>query len=260
LSGVAALECGVIDELVPPGEEIAAAERWIMSCKQPRQKWDDGRTTDVDALNSLIEAQRETVLQETLGHYPAPLAILECVRTGLLQSFDEALRTETGLFAKLIQRREARNLIRTLFQGRVDYERLRKSNSPLLHVKDAVQEISNIFSEEQSTSQSVADAFARAGFKGATRSSIEGWIASDQFWIEADPITPAKNAVRYAISRAATAAGRWRKTFSLEQCRIADYLMVTQEGFPGYLGGIFVEAPLQLNSQGYSAAILGEQK
>src|SRR5712672_1773267 len=37
LSGVTALKSGLVDALVAPGDEVAAAERWLLSTKSPRQ-------------------------------------------------------------------------------------------------------------------------------------------------------------------------------------------------------------------------------
>ena len=131
LSGQAAIAAGVVDQLVPGGEEVAAAERWVLSNASASQPWDrpGWRPADVDRLAAIIERKRESVLAETLGHYPAPLAILDCVSQGLSQPFDEAIRTEMQIFSKLIQRREPRNMIRTLFFGRLDHDRLRKAGS-----------------------------------------------------------------------------------------------------------------------------------
>ena len=44
------------------------------------------RPMSIDAA-AIIARKRESVLAETLGHYPAPLAILDCVVQGLPQQF-----------------------------------------------------------------------------------------------------------------------------------------------------------------------------
>src|SRR5882724_5957896 len=105
LSGQAAIATGVIDQLVSAGEEVAAAERWVLSHPAASQPWDrpEWRPADADGVAAIIEQKRASVLAETLGHYPAPLAILDCVTQGLPQPFDEAIRTEMQIFAKLIQ-------------------------------------------------------------------------------------------------------------------------------------------------------------
>jgi 3-hydroxyacyl-CoA dehydrogenase / enoyl-CoA hydratase / 3-hydroxybutyryl-CoA epimerase len=129
LSGQAAIAAGVVDQLVAAGEDVVAAERWVLSHETALQPWDRAgwRPADADCAAGIIDRKRGEVLADTLGHYPAPLAILDCVRQGLPQPFDDAIRTEMRIFSKLIQRREPRNMIRTLFLGRLDHDRLRKA-------------------------------------------------------------------------------------------------------------------------------------
>ena len=145
IGGAAAVTVGLADELVAPGEEVAAAERWVLSRPPATQPWDrsDWRAKDAERFAALVGERRASVLTETLGHYPAPLAILDCVEQGFPQSFDAAIRTEMNIFAKLIQRREPRNMIRTLFLGRLDHERLKK-NGMNPRVVDAVAAISRV--------------------------------------------------------------------------------------------------------------------
>jgi 3-hydroxyacyl-CoA dehydrogenase/enoyl-CoA hydratase/3-hydroxybutyryl-CoA epimerase len=141
LSGHAA---DVVDQLVPAGEEVMAAERWVLSHGAASQPWDrpGWRPADADRATAIIEQKRGDVLAETLGHYPAPLAILDCVSQGLPQPFDDAIRTEMRIFSKLIQRREPRNMIRTLFLGRLDHDRLRKAGGIPAPVEQAVAAVS----------------------------------------------------------------------------------------------------------------------
>src|SRR6267154_4857040 len=144
LSGQTALTAGVVDQLVPAGQEVTAAERWVLSHPSASQPWDrpGWRPADVDDAAAIIARKRESVLAETLGHYPAPLAILDCVGEGLPQLFDAAISTEMQIFAKLIQRREPRNMIRTLFLGRLDHDRLRKAGGIPPPIEQAVAAVS----------------------------------------------------------------------------------------------------------------------
>src|SRR5229473_5890832 len=161
LSGEAAVAAGVIDQLVPAGEEVAAAERWVLSHPSASQPWDrpGWRPADVDDAASIIRRKRESVLADTLGHYPAPLAILDCVGEGLPQPFDEAIRTEMQIFSKLIQRREPRNMIRTLFLGRLDHDRLRKAGGIPAPVEEAVAAVSQALQLDESEDPVLAEAF-----------------------------------------------------------------------------------------------------
>jgi 3-hydroxyacyl-CoA dehydrogenase/enoyl-CoA hydratase/3-hydroxybutyryl-CoA epimerase len=182
-------------------------------------------------------------LAETLGHYPAPLAILDCVGEGLPQSFDDAVRTEMQVFSKLIQRREPRNMIRTLFLGRLDHDRLRKAGGIPAQVEQAVAAVSEALQAAGAADATLDIAFARAGFRGQGRApAFDGVIAQSAFWLEAEPVTDGKRALRERLARAYGVAEQWRATFSEDQRRAADYLLVTKHGFPAYLAGAFSSA------------------
>jgi 3-hydroxyacyl-CoA dehydrogenase/enoyl-CoA hydratase/3-hydroxybutyryl-CoA epimerase len=113
------------------GELASAAERWVLSATEAIQPWDraDWTSAAPEAVSTRVAKARRQVLTETLGHQPAPLAILDCIEQGLPLPFDDAIRTEMSLFSKLIQRREPRNMIQTLFVGKLDYERGVKAGS-----------------------------------------------------------------------------------------------------------------------------------
>jgi 3-hydroxyacyl-CoA dehydrogenase / enoyl-CoA hydratase / 3-hydroxybutyryl-CoA epimerase len=243
LSGQAAVAAGVIDQLVPAGEEVAAAERWVLSQASASQPWDrpGWRPADVDDVVSIIVRKRECVLAETLGHYPAPLAILDCVAQGLPQPFDDAIRTEMQIFSKLIQRREPRNMIRTLFLGRLDHDRLRKAGGIPASVEQAVAAVSEGLKVDGHAEAELANAFARAGFRAPTgpAPAFDGVIAQGSFWLEAEPVTDGKLALRQRLAQAYAVAEKWRRKFSEDERRAADYLLVKNHGFPAYLAGAF---------------------
>jgi 3-hydroxyacyl-CoA dehydrogenase/enoyl-CoA hydratase/3-hydroxybutyryl-CoA epimerase len=243
LSGQAAVAAGVIDELVPAGEEVAAAERWVLSHPAASQPWDRSgwRPADVDKAAEIIKRKRESVLAETLGHYPAPLAILDCVCRGLPQPFDDAIRSEMQIFSRLIQRREPRNMIRTLFLGRLDHDRLRKAGGIPASVEQAVAAVSETLRADGQADAALADAFARAGFQEPAypTPAFDGAIAQASFWLEAEPVTEGKRALRERLAQAYAVAAKWRSKFSEDERRAADYLMVKHHGFPAYLGGAF---------------------
>lgn len=133
LSGQAAVDAGLVDALVPPGEEIAAAEAWLLAAADARQPWDrpEWQSLRPAAISAALDPVRARVMAETAGHYPAPIAILDCIEFGLPQCFDGAIRSEMAIFAHLIQRPEPRNMIQTLFLGKTDHDRLaRKAALP----------------------------------------------------------------------------------------------------------------------------------
>jgi 3-hydroxyacyl-CoA dehydrogenase/enoyl-CoA hydratase/3-hydroxybutyryl-CoA epimerase len=242
LSGQAAVAAGVIDQLVAPGEEVAAAERWVLSHPTASQPWDrpDWRPADLDRVGAIVARKREAVLAETLGHYPAPLAILDCVERGLPQPFDNAIRTEMQIFAKLIQRREPRNMIRTMFLGRLDHDRLRKAGGIPAPVEQAVAAVSETLRPGAAADPALVAAFARAGFhQDAGQAAFDGDIAGAAFWLEAEPVTDGKRALRQRLAQAHAVAAQWRARLSEDERRAADYLLVRNCGFPAYLGGAF---------------------
>lgn len=242
VSGQAAVAAGLADELVAPGEEVAAAERWVLSQPAATQPWDrpDWHAAQASRVAATIGASRSKMLAETLGHYPAPSAILDCVERGLSQGFDSAIRTEMQIFAKLIQRREPRNMIRTLFLGRLDYERLKKKG--MNHqITEAVAAISKVLGAHSERGKELSDAFARAGFRveQPRQADFDGRIADAVYWHDDEPRTWGKDLLRARLADAAAAAAGWRIQFDEAERRAADYVLVTQAGFPAYLGGLF---------------------
>ena len=246
LSGQAAVTAGLVDQLVPAGEEVRAAERWVLSQAATSQPWDrlGWRPADADRATAIIEQKRADVLADTLGHYPAPLAILDCVSRGLPQPFDDAIRTEMQIFSKLIQRREPRNMIRTLFLGRLDHDRLRKAGGIPAPVEQAVAAVSEALQVDGNADAMLAKAFARAGFRGTATAApaFDGVILQAEFWLEAEPVTDGKRALREHLARAYAVAEKWRARLSEDERRAADYLLVKNCGFPAYMGGAFSSA------------------
>jgi 3-hydroxyacyl-CoA dehydrogenase/enoyl-CoA hydratase/3-hydroxybutyryl-CoA epimerase len=242
IGGQAAIAAGLADELVRPGEEVAAAERWVLSQPAAIQPWDrpDWRAADTSRIAAIIGVSRSKMLAGTLGHYPAPSAILDCVEQGFPQDFDGAIRTEMQIFAKLIQRREPRNMIRTLFLGRLDYERLKKKGmNP--RIAEAVAAISNVLGARSERGKELSEAFARAGFRveQPRRADFDGRITGAVYWHDDEPRTWGKDLLRARLADAEAAAAGWRTQLDEAERRAADYVLVTQAGFPAYLGGLF---------------------
>jgi 3-hydroxyacyl-CoA dehydrogenase / enoyl-CoA hydratase / 3-hydroxybutyryl-CoA epimerase len=246
LSGQAAVAAGVVDQLVAAGEEVAVAEKWVLSHAAASQPWDrpGWRQADIDRATAMIERKRADVLAETLGHYPAPLAILDCVSQGLPQPIDNAIRTEMQIFSKLIQRREPRNMIRTLFLGRLDHDRLRKTGGVPAPVEQAVAAVSEALLADGNTDTALSNAFARAGFRGhaSPAPAFDGVIAEASFWPEVEPVTVGKRALRQRLAQVYAVADRWRTELSEDERRAADYLLVKNCGFPAYIAGVFSSA------------------
>ncbi|WP_156680689.1 enoyl-CoA hydratase-related protein [Sphingomonas profundi] len=231
LAGTAALEAGLVDALAAPGEEIARAEAWLLSAPEPSQPWDrDGWVPAQSAtVSAAIAPWRERILAETLGHYPAPLAILDCVEFGLPQVFDGAIRSEMAIFAHLIQREEPRNMIQTLFLGKTDHDRLVRKDALPGFVAEAV-------SAAQAALEGVdGSAHSLAGFAGTMKAPPVRSRATSGYWIDGD--MPEAAAARHCLDVIGGAVLPIATTLTPEERRLVDYAIVQATGYPAYLGG-----------------------
>jgi 3-hydroxyacyl-CoA dehydrogenase/enoyl-CoA hydratase/3-hydroxybutyryl-CoA epimerase len=238
LSGRGALEAGLVDQLVPDGEEVAAAERWLLSTTEAIQPWDRPEWTSAApaAASTRVAKARRQVLSETLGHQPAPLAILDCIEQGLPLPFDDAIRTEMSLFSKLIQRREPRNMIRTLFIGKLDYERDVRAGSLAAAVEHAIAALS------QASREAVVrggPSLAAAGFvaAGDERPGPVQEVVGQGYWIDGGDDDPRRAVARAALMPLVGLAKQLAAELTDAEKRRVDFAMVSQAGFPAYLGG-----------------------
>jgi 3-hydroxyacyl-CoA dehydrogenase/enoyl-CoA hydratase/3-hydroxybutyryl-CoA epimerase len=238
LSGNDALDGGLVDEVVVAGSEVAAAEAWLLSpaavALQPWDRPDAALVSQEDVARRIVVA-REHVLGETLGHEPAPLAILDCIESGLPLPFDQAIRTEMEIFAHLIQRAEARDMIRVLFHGKADYERARRKESvpPVV-----AQAIIDLLAHIEIAKAKAPLALAGAGFRktGFTAGHVQTAV-TDGYWLDDDASDPRRLQTREALQPLVTAARDIGSRLGDVERRMIDYAVVTQGGFPAYLGG-----------------------
>ncbi len=243
-----ALRLGLVDELVPPSilrrVAVLAADRLAREGLPQRTPKGGvpGLLLDRTGLGRRLvyRGARKQVLKRTGGHYPAPLAILDCVEQGFPQNFDSAIRTEMDIFAKLIQRREPRNMIRTLFLGRLDHERLKK-NGMNPKVTEAVAAVSRVLAIHSERGKELSRSLARAGFHvdEAQKPVFDGRISGAAYWFDDEPKTGGKELLRARLAEAEAVAAGWRSQLDEAERRAADYLLVTKEGVPAYLGGLF---------------------
>ncbi|WP_246775320.1 enoyl-CoA hydratase-related protein [Bradyrhizobium diazoefficiens] len=237
LSGTAALEGGLVDALVAAGEEVAAAESWLLSTPTTQQPWDRADWKDPSPLDvsKLLGPVRERVLSETLGHYPAPLAILDCVEFGLPQCFDGAIRSEMAIFSHLIQRAEARNMIQTLFLGRTDHDRMAKSGELPAFIADFVTTTKSALEEAHPSDELLATlGFARPGLPSvpALRRT-----AGAGYWLDQSDQDSRRHPALALMQRLSQAVLPLTFDLTAEQLRMADYAVVRELGYPAYLGG-----------------------
>ena len=235
LAGERAVEAGVADRIVKPGEEIAAAEAWLLSSPEPVQPWDrDGWTSPAPAeVSAALEPVRRAAVEASLGHYPAIFAILDCVEFGLPQSFEGAIRSEMTSFSHLILRPEPRAMIQTMFLGRVDYERLERKQALPAVAEAAVR----LVRAELEAADVPAAALAAAGFAGFGRVAPVRNRLEPGTWVEGDD-EPARSALD-VLKRIHDAVRPLASGESEEALRVADYAAVTRAGYPAYLGGPF---------------------
>ena len=111
---------GVVDQLVPRGQEIEAARAWART-GDPVARW-DRKEFKVPGGGPYHPAGMQVFLmgnamlrKQTYGNYPAQLNIMHAVYEGLQLPMDAALRVESRYFAKTLMTPQATGMIRTLF-------------------------------------------------------------------------------------------------------------------------------------------------
>jgi 3-hydroxyacyl-CoA dehydrogenase/enoyl-CoA hydratase/3-hydroxybutyryl-CoA epimerase len=140
----AAKGLGLIHEVVPADELLARAKAWLVAPATEQvvpeyagkgakaidgravQPWDrkgfkvpgfpGGQVWSPPGVMTFIGGSA-MVRGKTNGVYPAPKAIMSCVYEGLQLPFDAGLRVETRYFVSLLRDPVAKSMIRTLFFG-----------------------------------------------------------------------------------------------------------------------------------------------
>jgi 3-hydroxyacyl-CoA dehydrogenase/enoyl-CoA hydratase/3-hydroxybutyryl-CoA epimerase len=121
----AALKQGILHAVVPAGTERDAARAWLRSDagKTAKQPWDTkgskipggGLATPNGMM--FFTAANAMLRDKTYGNYPAQKHILSCVYEGLATDIDTGLKIEGRYFAACVTSPEAKNMIRSLFFG-----------------------------------------------------------------------------------------------------------------------------------------------
>jgi 3-hydroxyacyl-CoA dehydrogenase/enoyl-CoA hydratase/3-hydroxybutyryl-CoA epimerase len=260
LSATEALAAGLVHEVVVASEEVAAAERWVRANPDARQPWDrpDWRDPAADVVGAVIVPARTRVLIDTKGHYPAPLAILDCIEDGVPVPMDEAIATEMSIFAALIQRPEPRNMIQTLFLGKLDHDRRVKAGTLPAALADietavagALAGVVGAAKREGRSPDDIARAYSAAGFSrplsalpdvGSAPHVVDqatGEHESAGLWFELEPTSGSEALGRQFLLAAAAAARPAQAVLADGDRRVVDYALVGRLGFPSYLGGPF---------------------
>jgi 3-hydroxyacyl-CoA dehydrogenase/enoyl-CoA hydratase/3-hydroxybutyryl-CoA epimerase len=121
---------GLIHEVVPAGELLTAAKKWLNSPQAKAvQPWDEKSFKVPGGAGGMNPNVAQTFMaanamtrDKTFGNYPAPQAILSAVYEGAQVSMDLGLKIEAKYFLSLIRGDVAPNMIRTLFvnKGKAD--------------------------------------------------------------------------------------------------------------------------------------------
>ena len=116
-----ALALGVVHEVVPASELIAAARKYLAGKPDAVAPWDKkefripGGGPYTPATAQVFIMGNAMLRKQSYGNYPAQINIMKCVYEGLQVPIDAALRIESRYFAKTAMTPQARGMVRTLF-------------------------------------------------------------------------------------------------------------------------------------------------
>ena len=115
------------------------------------------------------------------------------------------------------------------------------SGSSILASRRSLPSHRNALGVHSEHGEELSEAFARAGFRvnHPHRADFDGRVAGAVYWHDGEPRTWGKDLLRARLTDAEAAAVPWRSQLDESERRAADYVLVTQEGFPAYLGGLF---------------------
>ena len=119
-----AKKMGLVDVVVDPfaleSSALAAAKEMIDGKKAtPKKKDLMTRVLEMPVIrnNVLFEQAKKGVLSKTRGNYPAPIAIIDCVKSGFENGEEAGYETESRRFGDLGMTNESKALI-SLFHAR----------------------------------------------------------------------------------------------------------------------------------------------
>lgn len=118
MSGRRAKAVGLVDEVVPAAILLEGAKSWAR--KQTNKNVDGGRTKVLVERNPLarkviFSKARQSVLEKTGGHYPAPLEAIRVMDLTFSSGLEASLDAEAKAAASLITGDVAQNLVRLFF-------------------------------------------------------------------------------------------------------------------------------------------------
>jgi 3-hydroxyacyl-CoA dehydrogenase/enoyl-CoA hydratase/3-hydroxybutyryl-CoA epimerase len=111
-----ALKCGLVDDLVPQSILLDVAVKMATDGKATQGKRKKGV---VEALthkaleqtsfgqNFIFKQARKQTAAKTLGNYPAPMRIIDCIESGISQGRQQGLKLEAEYFGQLVMTSES---------------------------------------------------------------------------------------------------------------------------------------------------------
>lgn len=257
VSPAEALELGIVDEVVPGDDLLAAAEKWVLDGGNPHQPWDERgfRVPGGAKLNDMNIGRlfQKLTVQVGVDHrhnYPAPIAILRCLFNGTtVNSIDAALKIETREFSALTRDPVARNMIRTMFinkgkAGRPD-EAQQALNEKLKESCQAAYISEGLSMAREGMKPALIEnaAFAAGLPQGPLTLAEEKALGEARAaQPEGAPVNPTSAAdieevkQRLLCAQALAAAECWEQ--GLIEPADADLASVLGWGFPSYTGGV----------------------
>lgn len=237
LSGQSAIDAGLAQEIVESGDEIKACEQWLLStqahCVQPwdRDEYEVPSRAEIETVTKDIRAR---TLADILGHFPAPLAILDCVEQGGSQSFDAAIRTEMSIFSYLIQRIEPRNMIQTMFLGKTAFDRAVRKGTVSDNMQAAISDLEGKIDDVVLACKELQF----AGFKIADSQPIKPVQArvGKTMWLYNSKDKTAQTCLT-SLAPILEEAKKMSASFTDMEHNMIDYALVSKGKFPAYLGG-----------------------
>jgi 3-hydroxyacyl-CoA dehydrogenase / enoyl-CoA hydratase / 3-hydroxybutyryl-CoA epimerase len=116
---IEAQRIGLVDRVVPSGEEVHAAKQWIRDGGVGSQAWDrpDFKIPGGGPYEapSVMMTATSLMRKNTYGNFPAALNILRCVYEGVLVPIDTGLRIESRYFLLTQNAPQAKAMVRSLF-------------------------------------------------------------------------------------------------------------------------------------------------
>ena len=112
-----ALESGLVDAVLPGGQELDGARQLLRSAPVRKTREREDKVADPAARNAAY-AKASEIIAHVRPEVVAPQKILECVRTGLEESFAAGLRREQTAFAECMDTLGAQNKIHLFFATR----------------------------------------------------------------------------------------------------------------------------------------------